>query len=100
VQRLARDVTKVVELWEKVTRARVTAVMAKTHAIRVEEMAHERIVLLATTHGEVHEAARRVITLEGELRVACKAHDAIEEKLPSLPAKAAAADQRWVAVEE
>jgi hypothetical protein len=63
-------------------------------------MAHDWAVLLATAHREADEAARRVFALEGELGAACRAHDAAEEKLPILAAQVAAADRRWVGVEE
>jgi hypothetical protein len=43
------------------------AVMVETHAARVEMMAQERLVLLATAHGEANEAAQRVSTLDSEL---------------------------------
>jgi hypothetical protein len=63
-------------------------------------MAHDWAVLLATAHKEADEAARRVFALEGELGAACRAHGAAEEKLPILAAQVAAADRRWVGVEE
>jgi hypothetical protein len=58
----------------------------------VEELAHERAILMATSHGEVDEVARRVFALEGELEVAHQDHGATEEKLPSLVTQEAAAN--------
>jgi hypothetical protein len=55
---------------QEVTRARVAAIMAGAHAARAEKMAQERVVLLATAHGEVDEMAQRVSILEGELMAA------------------------------
>jgi hypothetical protein len=57
----------VVELQEEVTRAWAAAMMAEAHLAQAEGMAQERFVLLATIHGEVDKAARRVSTLEGKL---------------------------------
>jgi hypothetical protein len=66
----------------------------------VEKLAQERVILLAVTHGERNEAAQRVTSLQGELVATCRAQDVAEENLPSLTAKAAAADWRWVVAEE
>jgi hypothetical protein len=55
---------------QEVTRARVAAIMAGAHAARAEKMAQERVVLLATAHGEVDKMAQRVSILEGELMAA------------------------------
>jgi hypothetical protein len=38
MQRLARDMTKMAELWEEVTRAQVATVMAGAHAAHAEGM--------------------------------------------------------------
>jgi hypothetical protein len=43
------------------------AIMVETRAARAEMMAQERLVLLATAHGEANEAAQRVSTLDSEL---------------------------------
>jgi hypothetical protein len=67
VQRLAWDAIEVAKLREEVTQAWAAAVLAETRVTRVERMAQERVVLLATAHGEVDEAAQRVSTLEAEL---------------------------------
>jgi hypothetical protein len=90
----------VVELWDEVTRVRAAAVMVETRAAQAEEMAHERAILPAPTHGEANKAARRVFALEGELGTTCWARGVAEEKLPSLAAQVAAADQRLVGAEE
>jgi hypothetical protein len=73
------------ELREEVTRARAAAVMAEARIAWVEKMAQERAILLA---------AQRVSILEGELMAARQARDTAIEKLTSLAAKVAAADQR------
>jgi hypothetical protein len=57
----------VVELWEEVTQVQAAAIMVETRAARAEMMAQERLVLLATAHGEANEAAQRVSTLDSEL---------------------------------
>jgi hypothetical protein len=57
--------------------------MSETRAARAEEMAHERVVLLATAPREVDEVARRVFILEGELGAAHQAWRVAEEKLPN-----------------
>jgi hypothetical protein len=100
VQRLDRDATEVAEVREEVTWPRVAAIIVETHATRAERMAQERVVLLATARGEVYEVAQRVSSLEDELVTTSRAQDASEEKLLILSAKAAAAEQRRVAVEE
>jgi hypothetical protein len=74
--------------------------IVETHAARAEEMAHERVVLLATAHGESNKVARRVSVLEGELRAAHQAWGATEVKLPTLADKAATTYRRRVGVEE
>jgi hypothetical protein len=48
----------------------VGAVMVGARAARAERLAQENVVLLASAHGEVDEAARRVSHLEGKLVVA------------------------------
>jgi hypothetical protein len=52
MQRLAQDAAEVTEHWEEVTRAQVTAVMARSRASQAEGMAWEKAVLLATAHDE------------------------------------------------
>jgi hypothetical protein len=54
------------------TRAQVTVIIAEACTARVETVAHERVVLLATAHGEI---------------------DTVEEKIPSLAVEVAAANQ-------
>jgi uncharacterized protein (DUF111 family) len=100
MQHLAQDVAEVAELPEEVTRARAAAIMVEACTTQVERLAQDRAVLLATTHVEVDEVDQRVSFLEGELVAACPAWEAVEEKLPSLAAKASAVDRRWVAAEE
>jgi hypothetical protein len=63
-------------------------------------MAQERVVLLATAHGEADVAAQRVSTLEGELVATHQTCDVVKEKFSSLVAKAVVAEQRRVAAEE
>jgi hypothetical protein len=86
-------VTDVAKLREEVTHARVAAVLAEARAAWVEEIAHERAVLLAIAQEEADEAAQRFSILEGELRAAHRAQSAIKEKLPSLAAKAVTSDR-------
>jgi chromosome segregation ATPase len=88
------------ELREEVTRAQATVVMLSARAAHAEGMAREKIVLLATTRGEVAEATQRVSILGDELMAARRAWDVAEEKISSLMTKAATTDQRWEAVEE
>jgi hypothetical protein len=90
----------VVNLWEEVTRARAAFVMAEARTARVEEIAHERAILLATAHEANNKAAQRVSSLEDELVAVHRARGMAEEKLPSLAAKVAVADQQQVGVEE
>jgi hypothetical protein len=90
----------VVELQEEVTPAWVAAIMLETHATQAERMAQERVVLLATAHGEADVAAQRVSALEGELVATHQTCDVVKEKFSSLVAKAAVAEQRRVAIEE
>jgi hypothetical protein len=67
--------------------------MAEGHTGRVEKLPQESVVLVATAHREADEVARKFSILESELVAAHRARDAAEEKLPSLAAKVAAADQ-------
>jgi hypothetical protein len=92
----------VVELREEVTwaRARAAVIMAEARTTWAKKMAQERVVLLATTDGEVNVAAQRVFILEGKLVATCRAQDTAEGKLPSLATKVAAANRQRVAVEE
>jgi hypothetical protein len=60
----------VAELQEEVTWVWVAVVMAEAHAASAERIPQERVVLLATTHGEEDEVAQRVSALECELVVA------------------------------
>jgi hypothetical protein len=78
------NATEVAELREEVTQVWVAAVIVGAHTARAEKMTQERVVLLATAHGEADTAARRVSILEGKLVVVHRAQDAAEEKLPSL----------------
>jgi hypothetical protein len=55
----------VAKLREEVTHARVAAVLAEARAAWVEEIAHERAVLLAIAQEEADEAAQRFSILEG-----------------------------------
>jgi hypothetical protein len=80
------------ELREEVTWARTAAIMAGAYAAQVKRMAQERIVLLATTHGEADEVAQKVSALEGELVAVRQAQDTSKEKFLSLAGKAAAAE--------
>jgi uncharacterized protein YigA (DUF484 family) len=57
-------------------------------------MAQERVILLASPHGEADEVARRVSLLEGKLAVARQARDVVEAKLSTLADKAVTTDQR------
>jgi hypothetical protein len=93
MQRLAQDATELVELWELVTQTPTAAIMAEARAAWAKKMAQERVFLVATTRGEVYEAAQRVSVLEGELAVVHQALDIIEKTLPSLAAKATTAIQ-------
>jgi hypothetical protein len=83
----------VAELREEVTRVWAAAIMEETRAARAKRMAQERVVLLATTHGETDEAVQRVSALEGELVAARRARDATEEKFLRLSAKVATAER-------
>jgi uncharacterized protein YigA (DUF484 family) len=56
-------------------------------------MAQERVILLASPHGEADEVARRVSLLEGKLAVARQARDVVEAKLSTLADKAVTTDQ-------
>jgi hypothetical protein len=60
----------VAELREEVTWVWVAVIMAEARAAPAERIPQERVVLLATTHGEEDEAAQRVSALECELMVA------------------------------
>jgi hypothetical protein len=93
VQHLSQDATEVAELPEEVTRGWATAIMVESLVARVEEMAHERVVLLDAARREANEVAQRVFTLEGELGATRRARSAAKEKLPSLASQAAAANR-------
>jgi hypothetical protein len=86
-------VAKVVELWEEVTWAQAATVMAGARATQAERIAWERVVLLASAHGEADKVAWRASLLVGELTVVRQAWDAAQVKLPSLVEKAAATDR-------
>jgi hypothetical protein len=90
----------VAELQEDVTRAWAIVVLAETHAARAEKMAQERLILMATAHGEADEATQRVSALEGELAAMRQAQDAAEGKFLSLLALAAVGEWPGAAVEE
>jgi hypothetical protein len=53
----------------------------------------EKVILLATAHWEADVAAQRISILEAKLVAVLRARDVAEEKLPSLAAKAVAADR-------
>jgi hypothetical protein len=84
----------VVELQEEVTQAEAATIMAAARA------AQGNTVLLATTHGEAMEVTHRVSISGEELVSMCRARGATEEKILSLTAKAAMADQRREASKE
>jgi hypothetical protein len=90
----------VAELREEVTQARAAIVMAETRAARVERMAQERAVLLATSRSEADEVAQRASALEGELVVAHRAQETTKVKFQSLSPKPIAVERRRVEIEE
>jgi hypothetical protein len=67
--------------------------MAEANTTQVEKMAQEKVILLATAHWEADVAAQRISILEAKLVAVLRARDVAEEKLPSLAAKAVAADR-------
>jgi hypothetical protein len=52
-------------------------------------MAQERVIMLATIHGEASEVAQRVSSLDGELVATRRAWDVTEHKILSLAARTA-----------
>jgi hypothetical protein len=85
MQYLVQDAAEVAEVCEEVTRAQVTAIMARAHAAQAERMA---------------EVTQRVSVLGDELATARKAMDAADEKILSLEVEESTANQRREAAEE
>jgi hypothetical protein len=83
----------VAELREEMTRARVAAVMAGSRATWAKKIVQERVVLLASTHGEADLVARKASLLEGGLVATRQDWDEAEAKLLSLVDTAATTDQ-------
>jgi dihydroxyacetone kinase-like predicted kinase len=100
MQRLSQDATEMAELHEELTQAQAATIMARVRATHAERTTWEKNALLATAHGEVVEAAQRVFALGDELVAACRAWEAIEDKILSLVAKMVTADQQQEATEE
>jgi hypothetical protein len=69
--------------------------MAEALATQAERRARESVVLLASTHGEADNVARKVTLLEGELAVAHPAQDTTKAKLLVLVDRATDADRLW-----
>jgi UDP-N-acetyl-D-mannosaminuronic acid transferase (WecB/TagA/CpsF family) len=85
MQYLVQDAAEVAEVCEEVTRAPVTAIMARAHAAQAERMA---------------EVTQRVFVLGDEPATARKAMDAADEKILSLEVEESTANQRREAAEE
>jgi hypothetical protein len=64
VPHLAQDAIEAAELQEEVTRVWAVTIMAEARAARVESMAKEKVILLASTHRKADETAWRVSFLE------------------------------------